>query len=45
VIRNAVRYRQRATTVEVRLERRIGTWEMDIVVRVLDSGPGVPEED
>jgi two-component system sensor histidine kinase CpxA len=44
VVRNAVRYTAAGTTVEVRLERRIGDQGEDIVVRVLDSGPGVPEE-
>jgi two-component system sensor histidine kinase CpxA len=45
VVRNAVRYTAPGTTVEIRLERRIGDQEEDIVVRVLDSGPGVPEDD
>src|SRR5713226_374232 len=44
VVRNAVRYTAAGTTVEVRLERRIGDQGEDIVVRVLDSGPGVPDE-
>jgi two-component system sensor histidine kinase CpxA len=45
VVRNAIRYTAPGTTVEVRLERRIGDGGEDIVVRVLDSGPGVPEQD
>jgi len=45
VIRNAVRYTSAGTSVEVHLERRIGDEGEDIVVRVLDSGPGVPEDD
>jgi two-component system sensor histidine kinase CpxA len=45
VVRNAVRYTAAGTTVEIRLERRIGDLGEDIVVRVLDSGPGVPDED
>ncbi len=44
VVRNAVRYTAAGTTVEVRLEKRIGDQGEDIVVRVLDSGPGVPDE-
>jgi len=39
VVRNAVRYTAQGTTVEIRLERRIGDEGEDIVVRVLDSGP------
>jgi two-component system sensor histidine kinase CpxA len=45
VVRNAVRYTAHGTTVDVRLERRIGDHGEDIVVRVLDSGPGVPDEE
>ncbi len=45
VVRNAVRYTAAGTTVEIRLEKRIGDQGEDIVIRVLDSGPGVPEED
>lgn len=44
VVRNAVRYTAAGTPVEIRLERRTGDQGEDIVVRVLDSGPGVPEE-
>jgi two-component system, OmpR family, sensor histidine kinase CpxA len=46
VVRNATRYTAEGTAVEVRLERQqsaSGNGE-DIVVRVLDSGPGVPDE-
>lgn len=45
VVRNAMRYTAAGTTVEIRLERRIGDEGEDVVVRVLDSGPGVPDED
>jgi len=45
VVRNAVRYTASGTEVEVRLERKIGDGGEDVVVRVLDSGPGVPEHD
>jgi two-component system sensor histidine kinase CpxA len=44
VVRNAVRYTAQGTTVEIRLERRIGDQGEDLIVRVRDSGPGVPEE-
>ncbi len=48
VVRNATRYTAEGTTVEVTLEREravAGNEKGDeIVVRVLDSGPGVPEE-
>jgi len=44
VVRNATRYTTEGTTVEVRLERRQSASGEEIVVRVLDSGPGVPAE-
>jgi two-component system, OmpR family, sensor histidine kinase CpxA len=44
VVRNAVRYTVAGTAVEIRLERRIGDRGEEITIRVLDSGPGVPEE-
>jgi len=46
VVRNATRYTAEGTTVEVRLERQQSAkgGEGEIVVRVLDSGPGVPAE-
>ena len=46
VVRNATRYTAEGTTVEVRLERQAaGKGEAgEIVIRVLDSGPGVPDE-
>src|SRR5712692_284388 len=44
VIRNATRYTAEGTTVEVRLERQQAANGQEIVVRVLDSGPGVPHE-
>jgi two-component system sensor histidine kinase CpxA len=46
VIRNATRYTAEGTTVQVRLERQEpadGDGEQ-IIVRVLDSGPGVPDQ-
>ena len=44
VVRNATRYTAEGTTVEVRLERQRAAHGDELVVRVLDSGPGVPEE-
>lgn len=43
VIRNATRYTAEGTTVEVRLERQDGPNGEEMVIRVSDSGPGVPE--
>ncbi|MGO9863871.1 MAG: ATP-binding protein [Terriglobales bacterium] len=45
-VRNATRYTAEGTTVEVRLERQRAPTANgeEIVVRVLDSGPGVPNE-
>jgi two-component system sensor histidine kinase CpxA len=45
VVRNATRYTAEGTTVEIRLERETAGEGDNIVVRVLDSGPGVPPED
>ncbi len=44
VVRNATRYTAEGTTVEVRLERQQANGEEEIVIRVLDSGPGVPND-
>ena len=45
VIRNATRYTAEGTTVEVRLERQPpANGEAEIIVRVQDSGPGVPND-
>ena len=48
VVRNAIRYTHDGTSVEVRLERGVGqqngTGSPEAVVRVTDSGPGVPED-
>jgi two-component system, OmpR family, sensor histidine kinase CpxA len=45
-VRNATRYTAEGTTVEVRLERQQAPKANgeEILVRVLDSGPGVPNE-
>jgi two-component system sensor histidine kinase CpxA len=44
VVRNAVRYTESGTSVQVRLEQGLGAKGPEAVVRVTDSGPGVPEE-
>jgi two-component system, OmpR family, sensor histidine kinase CpxA len=44
VVRNATRYTAEGTTVDVRLDRQRAAKGDEIVVRVLDSGPGVPDE-
>jgi two-component system sensor histidine kinase CpxA len=44
VVRNAIRYSQDGTVVEVRLEQDFGPGGAQAVVRVIDSGPGVPED-
>lgn len=45
VVRNAIRYTQEGTSVEIRLEKAEGhnSTGPEAVVRVTDSGPGVPE--
>jgi two-component system sensor histidine kinase CpxA len=43
VIRNATRYTTEGTTVEVRLERQKAPHGDEMVIRVADAGPGVPE--
>ena len=45
VVRNATRYTPEGTVVDVRLERQSAATGDEIVVRVLDSGPGVPPQD
>jgi two-component system sensor histidine kinase CpxA len=48
VVRNAIRYTYDGTSVEVRLEQGVGQQNgasvPEAVVRVTDSGPGVPED-
>jgi two-component system sensor histidine kinase CpxA len=49
VVRNAIRYTQEGTSVEVRLEQGVGlpnngAGRPEAVVRVIDCGPGVPED-
>src|SRR5438132_4309656 len=45
VVRNATRYTREGTEVEIRLEKAQDAKGSEAVVRVTDSGPGVPEED
>jgi two-component system, OmpR family, sensor histidine kinase CpxA len=44
VVRNAIRYTEEGTSVQIRLESEQGTAGPQAVVRVMDSGPGVPED-
>jgi two-component system sensor histidine kinase CpxA len=44
VVRNATRYTAEGTKVDVRLERQQAAGGEEILIRVLDSGPGVPSE-
>jgi len=44
VVRNAVHYTEQSTEVEIRLEEGQGTLGSEAVIRVTDSGPGVPED-
>ena len=44
VVRNATRYTSEGTTVEVRLDREKGAAGGEMVIRVSDSGPGVPKD-
>lgn len=44
IVRNAIRYTAENTVVEVRLEQQETPGGRDAVIRVLDSGPGVPND-
>jgi two-component system sensor histidine kinase CpxA len=44
VVRNATRYTADGTEVEVRLARQLSHAGEQVVIRVLDRGPGVPNE-
>jgi two-component system sensor histidine kinase CpxA len=44
VVRNATRYTGEGTSVEVRLEQGQGEHRSEAILRVTDSGPGVPDE-
>jgi two-component system, OmpR family, sensor histidine kinase CpxA len=44
VVRNAIRYTQEQSSVEIELSREQGDKGPEAVLRVSDSGPGVPED-
>lgn len=44
VVRNAARYTHEGTSAEISLERGQGNGRAEAVIRVVDSGPGVPED-
>ena len=44
VVRNAIRYTQEHTSVEIELSREPGSGGQEAVLRVSDSGPGVPPD-
>ncbi len=44
IVRNAIRYTAEDTVVEIRLEQQETARGKEAVVRVLDSGPGVPHD-
>lgn len=44
VVRNAIRYTQQGTSVQVHLQQASGSAGAQAVVRVSDSGPGVPND-
>ncbi len=43
VVRNAIRYTQEGSAVEIQLDQEENPGERTAVIRVMDSGPGVPE--
>jgi two-component system sensor histidine kinase CpxA len=44
IVRNAIRYTAEGTVVEVRLEQQETAKGKEAIIRVLDSGPGVPSD-
>ncbi|MGH9543794.1 MAG: ATP-binding protein [Terriglobales bacterium] len=44
VVRNAARYTREGTSAQITLERGSGHDGAEAVIRIVDSGPGVPEE-
>ena len=44
VVRNAARYTREGTSAKITLERGLGNGGPDAVIRIVDSGPGVPED-
>src|SRR4029077_18740137 len=45
VVRNAARYTREGSSVQIVLERGQGGAGPEAVIRIVDSGPGVPEEE
>ena len=45
VVRNAARYTREGTSAQITLERGQGGGGPEAVIRIVDSGPGVPEEE
>jgi two-component system sensor histidine kinase CpxA len=45
VVRNAARYTREGSSVQIVLERGQGGGGPEAVIRIVDSGPGVPEEE
>lgn len=45
VVRNAARYTREGTSVQITLEREQARGGPEAVIRIVDSGPGVPEEE
>ena len=44
VVRNAIRYTQEGTSVEIELESEVRAGTSEAVLRVSDAGPGVPAD-
>jgi two-component system, OmpR family, sensor histidine kinase CpxA len=44
VVRNAARYTQEGSSVMITLERSSGDSGAEAIIRIVDSGPGVPED-
>jgi two-component system, OmpR family, sensor histidine kinase CpxA len=44
VVRNGIQYTSEGTDVQIRLECRQGTTGTEAVIKISDSGPGVPDE-
>jgi two-component system sensor histidine kinase CpxA len=45
VVRNAIRYTQEKSAVEISLDAEQQAGKREAVIRVMDSGPGVPEQE
>jgi two-component system, OmpR family, sensor histidine kinase CpxA len=44
VVRNAIQYTREGTDVQIHLECRQGTTGTEAIIKISDSGPGVPDE-